>query len=743
MRRIIVFTFLFCVFTHLVIGQSFVDEKTEKKINELLAKMTLEEKIGQMTQRSGGSGLEETISKGQIGSILNEVNGDTLNKIQHLAVDKSRLGIPIIFGRDVIHGFRTIFPIPLGLAATWNPELVEQGTHISAIEAASVGIHWTFAPMMDIARDPRWGRIAESFGEDPFLASKMAVAMVKGFQGEKLSDPFSIAACAKHFACYGAAEGGRDYNTTLVPENEMRDVYLRPFEACVDANIATFMTAFNEINGVPASGNTFLLQQVLRKEWDFEGFVVSDWASITQMIPHGFCADDKQAAEKALVAGVDMEMATDSYEKNIKSLLDEKKISIDIIDNAVRNILRIKFALGLFDNPYTDASIFPKLVNEKHLSAAKKAACQSLVLLKNENHVLPLAKNTKCTILGPLADDPYEQLGTWVFDNNIDDSQTPLTAIRHMLGADRVQYVKVLETSRSKNTTDLEKAMEAVNSSDAVILILGEEAILSGEAHCRANINLPGAQEQLVKTVSETGKPVILVVIAGRPLTMGNILNDVDAILYSFHPGTMGGPAIADVLFGVESPSGKLPVTFPKVVGQIPIYYNHKNTGRPPREESWTFIDDIPARVWQTSLGNESHYLDAGFKPQYPFGYGLSYTTFAYKNIKLSSKSIKLGDSIRISADISNTGDFDAEEIVQLYTRDLVGDITRPVKELKGFKRIYLKAGETKNVSFNLCTKDLAFFNQKMQLVTEPGQFHVWIAPDSDSGLREEFEIVE
>ena len=723
-----------------------VNPETEKKIDALLAKMTLEDKIGQMVQRNSQGDSEDflqLIRDGQIGSVLNEINIDLLNNMQKIAVEETRLGIPLIIGRDVIHGFQTVFPIPLGLSCSWNPDLVQAGTRISAIEARSVGVNWTFAPMMDIARDPRWGRIAEGYGEDPYLAGKMAVAMVRGFQGDDLSDPNSLAACIKHFAGYGAAIGGRDYNTTYIPEQLLRDVYLPPFKASVDVGAATIMTAFNDLNGIPASGHELLFRTILKGEWDFQGFVVSDWASITQMVPHGYSADHKEAAKQAVKAGVDMEMESPAYKDHLKELVEEGAIDVALLDDAVRRILRIKFALGLFDNPYTDSSLYPALLNENNLAAAKEAAVQSAVLLKNDGNVLPLSQDTKVAVLGPLADAPHEQLGTWAFDGNREFSQTPIMALRDLLETDQIQYVPTLEYSRSKDMSKFNDAVEAAENSDVVLMFLGEEAILSGEAHCLANIDLPGVQQELVKAVAETGKPIVLIVMTGRPNTMGAILDDVDALLYAFHGGTMAGPALVDLLFGKASPSGKLTVTFPKVVGQIPMYYNHKNTGRPPQESSWVHIDDIPVGAWQTSLGNESHYLDAGFKPQYPFGFGLSYTTFEYENLQLSSDMIKMGESFTVSATIKNTGAVQADEIVQLYIRDLAASITRPVRELKGFQRITLNPGESKIVEFELTQEDLAFPGQDMKMVTEPGQFHVWIAPSSDSGLMGEFTLVE
>ncbi len=745
-----------CVFINFIWGKkstakevkSLQNNQIELKVETLLGEMTLAEKIGQMSQVNGQNGqipeeFKKAIGSGSIGSILNEVNVKTLNEIQRIAVEESRLGVPIIFARDVIHGFKTIFPIPLGQAATWNPDLVEAGARVAATEAAAYGIRWTFAPMIDITRDPRWGRIAECLGEDPYLTSTLGAAMVCGFQGEDLSAPGSIAACVKHFAAYGAAEGGRDYNTASVPENELRDVYLPPFKACVDAGAATLMAAFNEINGVPATGNEFLLNDVLRGEWGFKGFVVSDWESVTQMVTHGFTENAKQAAYKAVTSGVDMEMASTSYKTYLAELLKEGRIQEKDIDNAVRRILTLKYRLGLFDNPYTDPAGFPAVLNEDHKALAKKAAEQSVVLLQNTKNILPLSKDIqKVAVIGPLADAPHDQLGTWIFDGHKKNSITPLQSIKEFLGSSRVIFAKGLETSRTKDTSGFQQAVDAAKVSDAVLLFLGEESILSGESHCRADISLPGAQQQLVETLAETGKPVVAVVLAGRPLTIGSILDKVHAVLYAWHPGTMAGPAITDLLFGVESPSGKLPVTFPLAVGQIPIYYSHKNTGKPATKESWQKMDDIPVEAFQLSIGNTSHYLDAGFEPLFPFGFGLSYTTFEYKNIKVSANRIKMNETVDISAEVRNTGQLAGEEVVQLYVRDLFADRTRPVRELKGFKRIRLEPGEQKIVTFTLGTKDLAFTNRKMQKVTEPGKFFVWIGGNSNADLKTEFEII-
>lgn len=728
-----------------------VDAGIEKKIDSLLEKMTLEEKIGQTALRGMSSrfkgelpdDLRKSVKAGRVGAFLNVMQKDTARELQRIAVEESPHGIPLLFGRDVIHGFRTIFPLPIGQAASWNPELAKKAARMSAVEASTYGIRWTFAPMVDISRDPRWGRIAESFGEDPYLSSVFARALVEGFQGDDLSDPTSLAACAKHYAGYGAAEGGRDYNTAYIPEQLLRDVYLKPFKAAADAGAATFMSAFNEINGVPATGNHFLLTQILRNEWNFKGFVVSDWDSVIEMIPHGYAADKKHAAERSMDAGLDMEMTSDAYELHLAELIRENRISEVQLDEAVRRILRVKFALGLFDKPYFTNANDDSILSNLHLAAAKEAAIQSVVMLKNDNNILPLSKKSvgKLAVIGPLADAPHEQLGTWTFDGKKENTRTPLHAIRDLLGKNNVIYHAGLEYSRSNDSSAFPEVIAAAEQADAVLFFGGEEAILSGEAHSRANIDLPGAQEELIKQISKTGKPTILVIMAGRPITLGNILEDVDAILFAWHPGTMGGPALADLIFGERSPSGKLPVTWPKTAGQIPIYYNHKNTGRPADEASFVQIDDIPVGAWQSSLGNKSHYLDLGFTPQYPFGYGLGYTTFEYKNIRVGSRKIKPGDTLEISATLRNTGKREGTEIAQLYVQDVVGDITRPVKELKGFQRVTLKPGESKRVTFTLRTDDLAFHNQQMKRVTEPGLFNVWIGPNSAEGLQANFEI--
>lgn len=724
---------------------SNIDSAIESKVENLLSKMTLEEKLGQMNQLSPWNfdELADRIRKGEVGSILNVVNPEEVNKIQKIAVEESRLGIPILVSRDVIHGYKTIFPIPLGQAATFNPQIVEDGARVAAIEASSDGIRWTFSPMIDVSRDPRWGRIAESCGEDSYLNAVMGAAMIKGYQGDSLNDPTSMAACAKHFVAYGAAEGGKDYNSTFIPERVLRNVYLPPFKAAVDAGCATLMTSFNDNDGVPSTANKFVLKDVLRDEWKYDGMVVTDWASALEMVNHGFCADGKDAAEKSVNAGVDMEMVSETFINNLKQSLAEKKVSMETIDNAVRNILRLKFRLGLFDNPYI---VTPQSVKyaEEHLQKAKTAAEQSLILLKNDNNTLPVTDKIRTiAVVGPMADAPYEQMGTWVFDGEKDHTRTPLNAIKEMYG-DKVNVIfeKGLEYSRDKKTGGISKAVGAARRADMVIVFVGEEAILSGEAHSLANLDLQGAQSELINSLAATGKPLVTVVMAGRQLTIANEVEASDAVIYSFHPGTMGGPAIADVLFGKVNPSGKTPVTFPRMTGQCPIYYAHNNTGRPSNPTEM-LIDEIPVEAGQTSVGCRSFYLDAGTSPLFPFGYGLSYTTFEYSDLKLSSASLSANDNLSVTFTLKNTGKYDGTEVVQLYVQDKVGSVTRPVKELKSFQRVDLKSGESKQVSFTVPVSDLAFWGYDMKYKVEPGDFKLWVGTNSAEGLSADFTVTD
>jgi beta-glucosidase len=713
----------------------------EKFIQNLLSRMTLEEKLGQMNQTHFNTTVDSMcmkVRKGQIGSLLN-IDPKVINQIQRAAVKESRLSIPVIVGRDVIHGYKTIFPIPLGQAASFNPQVAENGARVAATESREQGIVWTFAPMLDISRDARWGRIAESLGEDPYLGGVLGAAMVRGFQGNKLSDKNAVAACVKHFVGYGASEGGRDYNSTNIPPHLLRNVYLPPFQKAIEAGAATVMTSFNDNDGIPSSGNDFLLKTVLRQDWKFDGFVVSDWESMSEMIKHGFAQDKKDVARISIRAGLDMEMVSETYIKYIKELIKEKKVSMKDVDTAVLNILRIKYRLGLFQNPYVDEKAASTIYSKEHLQTARQAAVESAVLLKNTNNILPLNIKAKIAVIGPMANAPHDQLGTWSFDGDKNATITPLKALQTEYSNINYVYEPGLTYSRDKNT-NFEKAVQAAQSADVAVVFVGEEAILSGEAHSLSNINLMGHQSELIKALKSTGKPVVMVVMAGRPLTIERDLPYADAVLYNFHPGTMGGLAIMDLLFGKENPSGKLPVTFVREVGQIPMYYNHNNTGRPAQD--WIpALNDIPLEAPQTSLGNTSFYLDSGKDPLYPFGYGLSYSKFEYSSLQLSATEIPVNGSLIAKATIKNTSNVDGYEVVQLYVRDLVGSIVRPVKELKGFQKIFLKAGESKTVEFTLKAADLAFYGRDMVKKTEPGEFDIWIAKNSAEGLKGKFSV--
>ena len=713
--------------------------EVEKRVEKLLSQMTLAEKIGQMNQVSAGgevSNYADALRKGQIGSILNEVDPVKLNEFQRLAVEESRLGIPLLVGRDVIHGFHTIFPIPLGLAATFDPALVEEGARVAALEATAQGVRWTFSPMLDIARDPRWGRIAEGSGEDTYLDARMGEAMVRGYQGISL-DSTSMAACVKHFVGYGAAEGGRDYNSTFLTERQLRNVYLPPFEAAIKAGAMTLMTSFNDNDGVPSTANAFVVKDVLRDEWGFDGLVVTDWDSMGEMIDHGFGADRKDVAEKAVNAGVDMDMMTFGFLSHLEELVKSGAVSMKSIDNSVRNILRVKVMLGLFENPYVDVEA-AKAVQyaPEHLASAQKSVEESVILLKNSG-VLPLKGGQRILVTGPMADAPHDQLGTWVFDGEKAHTVTPLKALQELFPG-KVDYVPGLTFSREKRNSFADVAA-AARRADVVLVFLGEEAILSGEAHSLADLNLKGSQSELLAALKATGKPVVATVMAGRPLTIERDLPNVDAMLYSFHPGTMGGPALANILFGKVNPSGKTPITFLRTVGQAPMYYSHNNTGRPYRGE--TLLDDIPAEAGQTSLGNTSYYLDYGAYPLFPFGYGLSYTTFAYSGIGLDKEVYKADDTITVTFTLANTGKYDGTEVAQVYIRDLVGSITRPVKELKAFERVSLKAGESRTLTVKIPVQELAFVGLDGVKKVEAGDFQLWVAGDSASGEALSFKV--
>jgi beta-glucosidase len=707
----------------------------EQQVNALLAKMTLAEKLGQLQQLDGegnGNFRPEHLDlarKGLLGSTLNVRGAQRTNQLQRVAVNESRLKIPLLFGFDVIHGYRTIFPIPVGEAASWDPVLAERSTAVAAQEANNAGVRWTFAPMCDIARDPRWGRISEGSGEDPFLGAAFAAARVRGFQGADYSAPDKILACAKHWVAYGAAEGGRDYNTTDLSENTLRQIYFPPFKAAVDAGVGTLMSSFNAINGVPASANQFTLTKVLRDEWKFDGFVVSDYTSVRELINHGIAANEEQAAVAALTAGVDMEMVSRSYNQFGPQLLEQHKLTQTTIDEAVRRILRIKYRLGLFDNPYTDEAREPQsLLRPESLSLARQIAARSMVLLKNDRGALPLNKTVKSiAVIGPFADDRRAPLGWWAGDGREENTITPLAGIKAKVGAQtKVGYAKGCEV-KDDSTAGFAEAVALAKESDVAVVFVGESADMVGEAASRSTLDLPGRQMDLVKAIHATGKPTVVVLVNGRPLTIAWVVENVPAILESWMAGSQSGNAIADVLFGDVNPGGKLPVTFPRTVGQVPIYYNHMNTGRPPQADS----------------RYNSKYIDVPWTPLFPFGYGLSYTTFKLSNVQLSAPRIRADEKLTVSVDVENVGSRAGDEVVQLYIRDVVASMTRPVQELKGFQRITLQPGEKRRVEFALTHDQLAFWNRDMHFVVEPGEFRVMVGSNSRDVIEAKFEVVE
>lgn len=738
----IVKTLAIALLSVLMVGCSQSDP-IEKQIDELLGKMTLEEKIGQLNQVTAydTAAMCGEAAAGNFGSILNLADPVEINKIQRAAVEESRLGIPLVFARDVIHGFHTIFPIPLGQAASFDPALVEQGARIAAREAVASGVRWTFSPMVDISRDSRWGRIAESFGEDPYLTSLLSVAMIEGYQNNEKP----LAACAKHFVGYGASEGGLDYAPIHITERELRNYYLPPFEALAKAGCMTLMPSFNDNDGIPSAGNKFLLRDVLRGEWGWDGCVVSDWGSVGGMIAHGFAADSREASKRALTAGTDVDMMAYAYINELKGLVESGELDEAVIDESVRNILRLKFRLGLFENPYVEEENYQQaFYTPEALEAARKAAVECAVLLKNDNQTLPLkaAKGQRVLIAGPLADAPHDQMGTWVFDGQKEHTVTPLRAMRELYGDKvRIGYSDILTYSREEcSTLELAAFTAQAATYDAVVLFLGEEAILSGEAHTLVNLDLQGSQSELLKAARRSGTPVIAVVMAGRALSVGKDLENMDALVWSFHPGTMGGPALAQLIFGDEVPSGKLPITFPVAAGQEPIYYNAHFPERPANGTE-ILLSDIPLEAGQTSLGCTAYWLDAGFGPLFPFGYGLSYTTFEYSAPKTDKAIYAKDDTVEIQFTLTNKGTVEATEIVQVYVRDVVGSTSRPKKELKAFERVTLKAGESREVSILLPVERLAFWNIDMEKVVEPGEFYLWVAGDSASGEQLSFRV--
>lgn len=762
---------IICILVLLLSGSAETTQQSdvEKRIDALLARMTLEEKLGQLQQLDGHADGKyrpehvELARKGLLGSTLNVRGVKTTNELQKVALEQSRLKIPLIFGFDVIHGYRTIFPVPLGEAASWDPAAIERAASIAAAETRASGVHWTFAPMVDIARDARWGRIVEGSGEDPYLGSVMASARVRGFQGADYSAADKIVACAKHFVAYGAAEGGRDYNTTDLSERVLREIYLPPFKAAVDAGVGTFMTAFNDLNGVPATANPFILTDILRKEWKFDGFVVSDYTAVLELLNHRLAATEAEAAQRALTAGTDMEMVSQFYSKNVGDLLRQGKVSQQTLDEAVRRILRVKFRLGLFERPYADEARERTVVsNSENVAAARQIAARSMVLLKNERATLPLNKEVKSiAVIGPLADDPRAMLGSWAGDGRADDTVTLLAGIKQKLPGATILHAKGVaieglgvtgnydarpptnenaggtNISSAANTqaariatspvgpNSIEEAVQAARQADVVILAVGETADMSGEAASRTSLDLPGRQMELVRAIHSLGKPYVVVLMNGRPLTINWLAENSPAILETWFAGTQAGPAIADVLFGDVNPGGKLPVTFPRTLGQVPIYYNHKSTGRPPTDQKYT-----------------SKYLDVPVTPLYPFGYGLSYTQFKFGPPELSATSIPANGQLTVNVEVENVGKRTGDEVVQVYIRDVASSVTRPVKELKGFQRITLRPGEKRRVQFTLKPEHLGFYDREMRFVVEPGEFKLMVGPNSEDVQETRFDVV-
>ncbi|RKQ43428.1 beta-glucosidase [Roseivirga pacifica] len=719
------------------------DEKMNEFIDSLINEMTIEEKAGQLTLYTSGWDVTgpvlrddymDELRAGRAGNLFNAHTVDYAINLQKIAVEETRLGIPLLFGLDVIHGYKTTFPIPLAEAASWDLEVIEKTAHLYSKEAASAGINWTYNPMVDIARDPRWGRIAEGSGEDPYLGGLIGAAKVRGIQGMDLSDPTTILACVKHFAAYGASQAGRDYHTVDMSDRELRQNYLPPYKVALDAGATTVMTSFNEVDGVPASGNKYLMTEILRNEWGFDGFVVTDYTSINEMVPHGVVANLKEAAELAFNAGVQMDMQGGVYSQYIPELIAEGKIKEATLDEYVRQVLEMKYKLGLFEDPYRylnkereQKTLYSKELMDHALLAAK----ESIVLLKNEpakgqsEQLLPLKKSLKSVaLIGPLADNQKDMLGTWHVAGDETKVVTLIDGIKQTAPNVKINYARGADFN-GDDRSGFAEAITAAKKSDVVIMAIGEDYTQSGEAASRSEIGLPGPQQALIEEIHALGKPVVAVVMAGRPLTIEWIDENIPAVMNAWHLGTMSGPAIAQTLFGDHNPAGKLTITFPKNVGQIPVYYNMKNTGRP----------------FDANNKYTSKYLDVSNEPLYPFGYGKSYTSFDYSGIELSSTNMEMNGSITVSATIKNTGKYAGKEVVQFYIRDLVGSVTRPVKELKGFEKISLAPGESKKVSFTVTVKDLEFYTRDMSYKAEPGDFKVFIGPSSAEGLEADFTL--
>lgn len=737
------------------------DQKMGKFIDELMGKMTIEEKIGQLNLVTAGEAttgsvvstdVESKIKAGNIGGIFSMTSPSRIRKAQELAVNQSRLKIPIIFGMDVIHGYKTIFPIPLGLAATWDMNLIQKTARVAATEASADGLNWTFSPMVDISRDARWGRISEGSGEDTYLSSRIAKEMVIGYQGDDLSKNNTLMACVKHFALYGAAESGRDYNTTDMSLHRMYNEYLPPYKAALDAGAMSVMTSFNDINGVPASANQWLLTDLLRKDWNFNGLVVTDYTAVNELIDHGL-GDLQKVSELSLKAGVDMDMVGEGFLTTLKKSLDEGKVSEEEINRACRYVLEAKYRLGLFEDPfkYCDEDRAKKeLLTPEHLKLAREAAGKSFVLLKNANKILPLKKQGTVAVIGPLANTGANMPGTWSVSADLENTQSLVEGMRSVLG-DKVDIV----THLGANLTDdaalqerstmfgrtiprdnrsseaiIAEALEVSKNAEVIVAALGESSEMSGESSSRTDLNIPESQRRLLEALIKTGKPVVLVLFAGRPLTLTWEQEHVPAILNVWFGGTETGKAVADVLFGDVNPSGKLPATFPQNVGQLPMYYSEKNTGRPLAKSAW----------FQKFRSN---YLDVSNEPLYPFGFGLSYTEFEYSPLKLEKATINKSDKLKITVQVKNKGQYNGEEVVQLYIQDLVASQTRPVKELKGFQKVWIEKGKSKTVEFEISEEDLKFYNQKLDFISEPGKFKVYIGTNSRDVQEAEFELID
>lgn len=713
----------------------------DQKIDSLLKIMTLDEKIGQLNQFAGtmnptgpvtrrGDG-SDAIKKGQVGSVLNVVGAERTREVQKMAVEETRLGIPLLIGFDVIHGYRTMFPIPLAESASWDLDLMKRTAAAAADEAAAVGIHWTFSPNVDICRDARWGRVMEGAGEDTYLGSQVAKARVEGFQGDDLKAKNTVIACAKHFAAYGAAEAGRDYNTADMSDVVLRNDYLPPFQAAIESGVHTFMSGFHELNGVPTSASKYLLTDILRKEWGFKGFVVSDWASVREVAAHGHAEDLKDAGLKAFSAGVDMDMESVAYFNHMKSLVEEGKVSESMIDTSVRRILRMKYEVGIMDDPYRycdEKREKEVILNKEYIALAREAAAKSMVLLKNEGNILPISDKVKSiAIIGPLADSKKDMMGSWSKSGDPQDAITFLEAINNIYGKNiKISYERGCNID-GDDRSGFQKAIEIAKNADIVIATMGEAASMSGEASCRGKIELPGVQEELLKELKDANKSLVVVLFNGRPIAIPWLDKNMPAILEAWFPGVQGGNALCDILFGKFNPQGKLTVTFPYSSGQVPIYYNYKNTGRPMRYSDDVFV---------------SRYLDQPVKPLYPFGYGLTYSSFEYSDISLDRPQISKFQVLRATVTIKNTGKYTATETAQLYIRDMVASITRPVKELKSFKQITLKAGESKTITFDIKEADLRFWNDNKEHISESGTFHLFIGTDSENVKKSEFKLL-